>query len=99
MIGGQSAAVLVIANLALTALLGIGAGGLSCLRLRRPWGLKKGFFDGSLAVVAAVIASFILSAMDSARGVWVSRAGVVLTIGATSVIAKDLVQALSRSGR
>ncbi len=91
MIGISGAAVLLVVNVILASLLGVGAGGLTCLLLRRPWGVKAALIDAGLAVVVAVVAAYTISAIDDARGVLESRVGVVLAIATASVVVMHLM--------
>jgi hypothetical protein len=91
MIGTRGAAVLLLVNLIFAIVLGIGAGGLTCLVLRRPWGIKVALVDAVLASVAAVIAAYVVSSIDNARGVLDSRVGLVLVIAACSVVLRHLL--------
>ena len=97
MIGTTSGAVLLIVNLVLAAVLGVGAGGLTRLVLRRTWGLNSALLDGALAAIVAVIAAYAVSAIDNARGVLESRVGLVLAIAAASVVVVDLMRLAVRS--
>ncbi len=96
MIGTSGAAVLVLVNFIFAIILGIGAGGLACLALRQPWGLKAALIDAALAAVAAVIAACAVSAIDNARGVWESRVALVLAIAAASVVLRHLLRLIPR---
>ena len=90
MIGTSGAAVLLLVNVIFAGVLGIVTGGLASLVLRRPWGLKAAIIDAVLAVVVAVIAAYVVSAIDDARGVLESRVGLVLAIAAGSVVLRHL---------
>lgn len=92
MIGTTGATLLFIADIVFATLLGIGAGGLTCLVLRRPWGLKAALIDAVLAAVVTVIAAYVVSAIDNARGVWESRVTLVLSIAAGSVVLRHLLR-------
>ena len=60
MIGTTGAAVLFLINLLLAGALGMVAGGLTSLALRRPWGIKLAFMDAILAAfVAVAVASYL----------------------------------------
>jgi hypothetical protein len=97
MIGTNGAAVLLLVNIIFASVLGIGAGGLTCLVLRRPWSLKAALIDAVLAAVVAVIAAYVVSAIDNARGVLDSRVGPVLAIAAASVVVRHLIRLGVRS--
>lgn len=85
MIGTRGAAVLMLVNFILASALGVGAGGLTCVAFRRAWGLKTALIDAVLAAVVAVVAVYVVSAIDNARGALQSRVGLVLVI-ATGVV-------------
>jgi len=99
MIGTSGATILLLVNVIFAGVLGIGAGGLTCLVLRRPWSLKAALLDAVLAVVVAVIAAYAVSAIDNARGVLESRVGLVLAIAAASVVVRHLMRLALRSSR
>lgn len=96
-IGTNGAAVLLLVNVIFASVLGVGAGALTCLILRQPWGLKAALTDAILAIVVAVIAAYAVSAIDNARGVMESRVGVVLGIAAASVVVEHLLRRAVRS--
>lgn len=97
MIGTTSATVLFLVNVILAGVLGICAGGLICLVLRRPWSLKAALVDAVLAAVVAVISAYVVSAIDNTRGVLGSRVGLILAIAAASVVMKHLMRLAVRS--
>jgi hypothetical protein len=97
MIGTAGATILFSINVLFASLLGIGAGGLICLMLRRPWGLKEALIDAALASVVAVAAAYVVSAIESARGVWESRVALILAIAVTSVVVRHLIRLALRS--
>ena len=99
MIGTSGATVLLLANIVFASVLGIGAGGLTCLVLRQPWGLKAAVIDAVLAAVVAVIAAYVVSAIEIARGVWESRVALVLAIAAGSIVLRHLLRLTLRSPR
>lgn len=99
MIGTSGATVLFLVNVVFASVLGIGAGGLTCLVLRQRWGRKVGLIDAILAVVVAVIAAYVVSAVDNARGVWESRVTLILAIAAGSVVLRHLLRLAFRSPR
>ena len=92
MIGIKGAAILVIVNLILASLLGLGAGGITSLVVRRRWGLKTALVDAALAAGVAVLAAFAILSIDSARGIVVSRVWLTFAISVVSVILKHLVR-------
>jgi hypothetical protein len=100
MIGTVTAAVIVLVNLVLAGVLGIGAGGLTCFVLRRRWSVKTAFVDGGFAFVVAFISAHVLSTILARLGIWwTSVVRPVLAIAAASVVARHLVLlALSRRG-
>jgi hypothetical protein len=97
MIGTNGAAVLLLVDIIFASVLGIGAGGLTCLALRRPWSLKAALIDAVLAAVVAVIAAYVVSAIDNARGVLESRVTLVLAIATASVVVRHLMRLAVRS--
>jgi hypothetical protein len=97
MIGTSGAAVLILVNTIFASALGICAGGLTGLVLRRPWSLKAAVIDGVLAAVVAVIAAYVLAAIDSARGVLESRVALVLAIATASIVVRHLMRLAVRS--
>jgi hypothetical protein len=99
MIGTSGAAVLLLVNIIFASVLGIGAGCLTCLALRRPWGLKAALIDAGLAAVVAIIAAYVVSAIDNSRGVLASRVELVLVIAAGSVVLRHLIRQALRFAR
>jgi hypothetical protein len=97
MIGTSGAAVLLLVNIIFASVLGMGAGGLTGLVLRRPWSLKTALIDGALAAVVAVITAYVVAAIDNARGVLESRVALVLAIATASVVARHLMRLAVRS--
>ena len=96
MIGTTGAAVLFVVNVISASALGAVAGGLTCLMLRRPWGIKAAVIDAVLAAVVAVIAAYVVSAIEIARGVWESRVTLILAVAVGSVVARHILRALLR---
>ncbi len=92
MIGIGGATVLFLVNIIFASVLGIAAGGLTCLALRRPWALKAAIIDAVLAVVVGVIAAYVVAAVESARGVWESRVTLILVIAVGSVVLRHLIR-------
>lgn len=97
MIGTTIAAVLFSINVLFAALLGIAAGGLTSLALRRSWGLKEVLIDALLAAVVSVAAAYLVAAIESARGVWESHVALILTIAVASVIVRQFIRSGLRS--
>ena len=97
MIGTSGATVLFVVNVLFASVLGVGAGGVTCFVLRRPWGLKAVVIDAVLAAVVAVVAAYVVSAIEISRGVWGSRVTLVLAIAAGSVVVRHVVRLLLRS--
>ncbi len=77
--------------------LGIGVGGFASLLLRQPWGFKVILMDAALAGIVVIIAAYMVSLIDSARGVLESRVGLVLGIAAASVVVMHLIRLAVRS--
>lgn len=92
MIGTTGATVLFLINVLVACVLGLGAGGLMCLALRRSWGLKEALIDAVLAAVVAVTAAYLIAAIESARGVWESRVALILSIAVASVVVRHLIR-------
>lgn len=97
MIGTTGATVLFLVDILFAGVLGIGAGGLTCFMLHRPWGLKPALIDAVLAAVVAVTAAYTVAAIDSARGAWESRVTLILAIAVVSVVVKHLSRPSVRS--
>jgi len=91
MVPTSAATLMYLINVIFASMLGIGAGGVTCLALRRPWGLKAALIDAILAAVVAITAAYVVSVIDSARGVWESRVALVLAIAAASVVVRHLI--------
>ena len=88
MIGTSGATVLFVVNVLF---------GFTCFALRRPWGLKAALIDAVLAAVVAIIAAYVVSAIEIRRGVWESRVTLVLVIAPASVVLRHVVWLLFRS--
>ncbi len=84
-------------NILLASVLGVITGGLTCLALRRFWGLKQALIDAVLAAVVAVAAAYSVSAIESARGIWESRVALILAIAVGSVVIRHLIRFVLRS--
>ena len=91
MIGTTGATVLFIVNFVLAGILGIAAGGLTGLIQRRPWGLKAVGIDAVLAIVVAIIAVYVLTAIEVSRGIWGSIVAPVWAIAVLSVVGRHLL--------
>jgi hypothetical protein len=97
MIGTTGATVLFLISILFASVLGIGAGGLTCLVLHRSWGLKAALIDAVLAAVVAVTAAYAVAAIESTRGVWESRVTLILAIAVASVVVRHLLRLAVRS--
>jgi hypothetical protein len=97
MIGTSGATVLFVVNVLFASVLGVGAGGLTCFLLRRPWGFKDALIDAVLAAVVAIVAAYLVSAIENARGVWESRVALILAIAAASIVIRHLMRLALRS--
>jgi hypothetical protein len=53
--------------------------------------------DAALAAVVAVIAAYVVSEIEIARGVWESRVTLILAIAIGSVVARHVFRPLLRS--
>src|SRR5690242_2624078 len=92
MIGTTGATIVILIYLLVTCVLGIGAGGLTCLVLRRSWNLSQALIDAVLVVVVAVATAYVVDAIDTPRGVWESRNGLILAIAISSVVARHFIR-------
>ncbi len=97
MIGVTGGAILFSFNVFLACLLGIGISGLTCLVLRRSWGIKAALVDAVLAAVVAVASAYVISAIESARGIWESDVALILAIAGASVLVRHLISVARRS--
>jgi hypothetical protein len=97
MIGTTGATVLFLINLLLASALGVGAGGLTCLVLRRPWGVRAALTDAVLAASIAIAATYIVALIDSTRHAWTSRVMLILAIATASVVIEHLLRRLFHS--
>jgi len=97
MIGTTGATVLFLINVLLAGVLGVAAGGLTCLAIRRSWGLKGALIDAVLAAVVSVAAAYVIAAIESARGVGESRIALILAIAVASVVVRHLIRLRLRS--
>jgi hypothetical protein len=88
---------LFIINVLFASVLGIAAGGFTCLVLHRPWGPRPALIDATLAAVVTVIAAFVVGAIETASHVWRSRVTLILAIGAASVVIRHLMRLSLRS--
>jgi adhesin HecA-like repeat protein len=91
MIGTTGAAVLLVLNIIFAGILGICAGGLTCVVLRRSWSFKAALIDAVTAAGVAIIVAYAVSAIDNARGVLESRTGLVLSAGVVSIVLRHLL--------
>jgi hypothetical protein len=97
MIGTTGATVLLIAYMVFAGVLGIAAGGLSCLVLRRPWGLKAAAIDVAVAILAMIVAEEVEMKIDIPRGNWDPHSTLNFTIAAASAGARHLFRLGRRS--
>lgn len=97
MIGTTGATVLFLINVFFASVLGIGAGGLTCLVLRRPLEIKVALIDATLAASVAVVAAYLVAVMETARGVWESRVTLILIIAVATVVVMHLIRLALRS--
>jgi hypothetical protein len=97
MIGTVGATILISIGLLFTCVLGIGAGGLMCLALRRSWTLKEALIDAVLTAVVTVATAYVVAAIDIPHGVWEPRNGLILTIAIGSVVVRHLIRFALRS--
>lgn len=94
MIGTTGATILFLINLCFASALGVAAGGLTCLLLHRPWGLKTAAIDAVIAAGVAVIAAYVVSAIEVARGVLESRVTLILAIAVGTVVLRHVIRSL-----
>jgi len=99
MMGARGADVLMVVYFVAASVLGIGAGGLACLVLRRPWGLKVALIDAVFAAVAGIIAAYVMFVIAEARGVWEFPLGLVFLIAAGVAVLRHVVPQALRSAR
>lgn len=99
MIGTTGATVLFSINVLFASVLGIAAGRLTCLTLRRSWDLKEAIIDAVLAAVVAVVAAYSVAAIESARGVWESRVALILAVAVASVVVRHVIRLALRSAK
>lgn len=93
MMGTTGGTVLLIVTVIFAGLLGVGAGGLTCLMLRQSWGLKTALIDAVLATIVAIASAYVVASIEAARGVWGAWGiGLVLAIAAASATVRHLVQ-------
>jgi hypothetical protein len=97
LIGTTGAAILFIVNICFASALGVGAGALICLLLRCRWDLKTAVIDAVIAAGVAVIAAYVVAAIEIARGVWESRVTLILAIAVGSVVLRHVLRPLLRS--
>ncbi len=92
MIGTTGATVLMIANLIVATVLGMAAGGLACLILRTPWGLKIAVVDAAVAAATAIVSAFVITSIDAALGISQSRVALLMVVAVASVIVRHLLR-------
>ena len=92
MIPEKSAVLLFLINVLFAGALGVGAGGLTCLILRQPWGMKAALVDAALAAVVAVIAAYIISAIEASRGFLDDGTALIFAIAAASIVVRHLIR-------
>lgn len=81
----------VVFSLVFTSILGIGAGGIMCLALRKQWSFKEALIDAALATVIGFVATFLILSIDTS-GEWESIVILVLAIPVGSVVVRHLLQ-------
>ena len=96
MIGTTGGAVLVVVSILFAGLLGLAAGWLTCLVLRRPWCLRDGAIDSGVAVAVLIIATFVEMKVETARGIWESHEVLILFIAGGSAAARELLRLIRR---
>lgn len=92
MIGTNAATLLVIVNFIAAVVLGVVAGGLSCLVLRRSWGLKVATRDAALAAAMAIISVTVITVIDNALGILESRVALVMAVAVGGVIVRHVIR-------
>jgi hypothetical protein len=92
MIGTTGAGLLFVVNILFASVLGVGAGGFTCLLLRRSWSLKAVVIDAMLGALVALLAAYVISAVETARGVWESRVTLMLAVAVASVIGRHILR-------
>ncbi|MFZ0301970.1 MAG: hypothetical protein WAL75_04765 [Terracidiphilus sp.] len=96
MIGTTGGAVLVIVSILFAGLLGVGAGWLTCLVIRKRWGLRAAVIDSGLAAAVLVIATYAEMGIESASGIWESEETLILLIAASSAAAWEVFRPSQR---
>jgi hypothetical protein len=81
-------------------LLGIGAGGASCLLMRRGWTVRTAIADGFLAAIVCFVVAYVWGKIASSKGVWDIPISLIFGIATASVPLRHLFVALrsSRTG-
>jgi hypothetical protein len=97
MIGTTGATIVIVFYVLVTCVLGIGAGGLTCLVLRQSWNVRQALIDAVLVVGVTVVTAYVVDAIDIPRGVWESRNGLILAVAVGSVVARHLIRFVFRS--
>lgn len=77
MLGTTGADVLIVVSILFAGLLGLCAGGLTCLILRRKWSFKAAAIDIVVAAVVFIAGGFIDASIGSAYGIWESHEALV----------------------
>jgi hypothetical protein len=97
MIGTTGATIVILVKVLVACVLGIGAGGFTCLALRLSWRPKEALIDAVLTTVVTVATAYVVAAIDIPRGVWESRDGLILAIAVGSVVVRHFVRLALRS--
>lgn len=92
MLGTTGADVLVVVSTLFAGLLGLCAGGLTCLILLGHWSLKAAAIDIVVAAVVFIAGAFIDGSIGIADGTWESHETLVLSIAACSAAARELIR-------
>ena len=99
MIGTTAAGVLFVVNVLFASVLGVGTGGPTCLMLRLSWNLKAAVVDAVLGALVALLAAYVISAIEIARGVWESRVTLMLAVAVACVFGRHILRSCKLDSR
>ena len=98
MIGTVGAAIVAVAYILFTCLLGIAAGGLICVISRRTWTAKTVMFDALTGTTVAFTFAYVMAQIDAAHGAWDTPLWPMFASAPASVLTRHLLL-LARSSR
>jgi uncharacterized membrane protein len=99
MIGTTGATIVIVVKLLFACVLGMGAGGLTCLVLRLHWSLLHSLIDFVLTAVAAIATAYVVFLIDTPRNIWEPRDGLILAIAVGGVVLRHSIRLSLRSSR